>query len=247
MIETILLTAARILTLNQGSVLTNATGFFFQRDERLYLVSSRHVFIDETSRHRPDAFQIELHVSAEDVAQTIHFLIPLYHDGNALWREGFDRGGLIDVALIELDKHRLPEQCVLHAFSEAHLIDPAANQPEVGERLLIPGYPLGFSDTLHALPVVRHAIIASSFGMRFQGQGYFLTDARTHRGSSGAPVLMYSKHGEIGDGTLNCHLIGIHSARLDVVTRDVTVDEALGLNCAWYADVLMTLTEDNSE
>jgi len=35
----------------------------------------------------------------------------------------------------------------------------------------------------------------------------------------------------------------VHSARLDSGTRDVEVDEALGLNCAWYADILMTLTE----
>lgn len=27
----------------------------------------------------------------------------------------------------------------------------------------------------------------SLFGLRFQGEGYFLTDARTHRGTSGAP------------------------------------------------------------
>ncbi|MCK7502387.1 MAG: hypothetical protein MZW92_80370 [Comamonadaceae bacterium] len=40
------------------------------------------------------------------------------------------------------------------------------------------------------MPVVRHAVIASSFGLRFQGEGYFLTDARTHRGTSGAPVVM---------------------------------------------------------
>ena len=38
-------------------------------------------------------------------------------------------------------------------------------------------------------------------------------------------------------------LLGIHSARLDMLTRDTRVDEALGLNCAWYADVLMTLTQ----
>lgn len=61
---------------------------------------------------------------------------------------------------------------------------------EVGSPLLIVGFPLGFHDTLHHLPVVRHAAIASSFGVRFQGHGYFLTDARTHRGTSGAPVVM---------------------------------------------------------
>jgi hypothetical protein len=26
--------------------------------------------------------------------------------------------------------------------------------------------------------------------------------------------------------------------------RDLELDEALGLNCAWYADILMTLTAD---
>jgi len=245
-IEPLMLTAARINTLVQGNVLTNATGFFFQRNERLYLVSSRHVFIDEASGHFPDGLRIELHTSDENVAQTVFFLIPLYRDGKALWHQGVDGGGEIDVAVIELDRHQLPDPCVLHAFTEAHLIDPAVHAPQVGEALLIPGYPLGFSDTLHALPVVRHAIIASSFGLRFKGQGYFLTDARTHRGSSGAPVLMRPPGGQVGDGVLNCYLLGIHSARLDAVTRDAAVDEALGLNCAWYADILLTLTAQSS-
>jgi hypothetical protein len=34
----------------------------------------------------------------------------------------------------------------------------------------------------------------------------------------------------------------VHSSRLDVGTRDLKLDEALGLNCVWYADILMTLT-----
>ena len=39
-------------------------------------------------------------------------------------------------------------------------------------------------------------------------------------------------------------LLGIHSVRLDVGGRVVSEDEALGLNCAWYADILLTLTAD---
>lgn len=39
-------------------------------------------------------------------------------------------------------------------------------------------------DTLHHMPVARRAALASSFGLRFQGEGYFLTDARSHRGTS---------------------------------------------------------------
>jgi hypothetical protein len=89
------------------------------------------------------------------------------------------------------------------------------------------------------LPVVRQAVIASSFGLRFQGQGYFLTDARTHHGTSGAPVVM---HDDGGDAELPWKLLGVHSARLEMVGRSQQVEESLGLNCAWYADILLTLT-----
>jgi hypothetical protein len=92
------------------------------------------------------------------------------------------------------------------------------------------------------MPVVRQAIVASSFGLRFQGEGYFLTDARTHRGSSGAPIVMRVTEPEADIRELPWRLLGVHSARLDV-GRDLEQDEALGLNSAWYADILMTLTK----
>ena len=42
-IEPLLLTAARIDTFDGPRPLTSASGFFFARDDRLYLVTSRHV------------------------------------------------------------------------------------------------------------------------------------------------------------------------------------------------------------
>ena len=44
-------------------------------------------------------------------------------------------------------------------------------------------------------------------------------------------------------GDLSWKLLGVHSARMDMPTRDALRDESLGLNCTWYADILMTLTE----
>jgi len=90
---------------------------------------------------------------------------------------------------------------------------------------------------------VRQAVVASSFGLRFKGEGYFLTDARTHRGTSGAPVVMRASEQAPALGDLPWMLLGVHSARLDVGTRSLNLDEALGLNCAWYPDILLTLTE----
>ncbi len=238
-IDSLLLACARLCTFSGARPLTNASSFFFERDGRLFLATSRHVMRDEPSGHRPDRIEIDLHVDPENVAQFAAFSIPLYADDAPLWRQGIDGAGEVDVAVIEIDRAALPAPCAFRAFTPAHLVDPAEDV-DIGASVLIVGFPLGFHDTLHHTPVARQAAIASAFGLRFQGQGYFLTDARTHRGASGAPVVM--RNAEAGDD-LPWRLLGVHSSRLDVGTRDLNQDEALGLNCAWYADILMTLTE----
>jgi hypothetical protein len=241
-IESLLLAAARVVTFDGERLLTNASGFFFEREGRLFLVTSRHVMIDEPSKHFPDRIEIELHIDPGIMAQSTGFSMPLYQGGKSVWRQGRDTGGDIDVAVLEIERAALPATAVLRAFRPEHLCEPS-ELVEVGSSLLVVGFPLGFHDALHHLPVVRHAVNASSFGLRFQGKGYFLTDARTHRGTSGAPVVMRARgrEGELGD--LPWMLLGVHSSRMDVGTRDLKLDEALGLNCAWYADILLTLTE----
>ena len=49
-----------------------------------------------------------------------------------------------------------------------------------------------------------------------------------------------------GRDDLPWKLLGIHSSRMDMGSRDLEHDESLGLNCAWYADILMTLTDDDA-
>lgn len=238
-VDSLLLTAARIATFEHDRGLTNASGFFFQRDDRLFLATSRHVLIDAPTAHHPNRIEIEVHTDADDLAKVVGFSVMLYEDGKSVWRQAVDGGGEVDVALIEIDRDALPDNVLLQAFTPEHL-QASDSAVEVGTPLLIVGFPLGFQDTLHHLPVVRQSVVASAFGLRFQGEGYFLTDARTHRGTSGAPVVMRSP---AAGGALPWRLMGVHSARLDMVTRDKVLDESLGLNCAWYADILMTLSE----
>ncbi len=240
-VEPLLLTALRILTFDGGRQLTNASGFFFARDGRLFVVTSRHVIFDEASGHFPNRIEIELHTARDDLARSTGFSMPLYRDGKSIWRQGLDVAGGIDVALLEVERNALPPTTAYHAFTPDHLLDPSTSV-EIGTSLLVVGFPLGFHDSLHHMPVVRHAIVASSFGLRFQGQGYFLTDARTHRGISGAPVVMRAGSEKSDMDDLPWMLLGIHSARLDIGTREIELDEALGLNCAWYADILLTLS-----
>lgn len=82
---------------------------------------------------------------------------------------------------------------------ESH-VDPA-NAVEATQ-FLIPLFRDGKSlwhegiDSAGGVDVARRGIIATSFGLRFQGEGYFLTDARMHRGASGTPVVARATAGQ---------------------------------------------------
>jgi S1-C subfamily serine protease len=238
--EPLLLTTARLSTFSGERPLSAASGFFFAREERLFLVTSRHVLHDPTTSHLPDRLEVTLHLDRELLSQTTVASLPLYRHGTALWRQARDSAGDVDVAVLPLDQQALPSHAVLECFTPENVAN-AFDSVEAGTPVLVPGYPLGFFDTVHHLPVVRAGCVASSFGVRFQGKGFFLTDVRTHRGSSGSPVVQRLD----GDGTgLPWRLLGVHSSRMDMNDRDAAADESLGLNCAWYADVILALSNE---
>jgi S1-C subfamily serine protease len=237
-IDPLLLSVARITTFSGDRVLTAASGFFFGRGDRLFLVTARHVLVDQPSGHYPDRIDMTVHTDTVDLRRCAVHSVPLYREQMSAWRQARDSGGEVDVAAIELDPAALPAGAAYRPFGLSHL-QGAMDDIGIGSSALVVGFPLGFFDTRHNLPVARQATIASAFGVRFQGQGCFLTDARTHRGSSGAPVVLRDP---AGDPALPWRLLGIHSSTLDMATRQQGVDESLGLNCVWYADILDTLT-----
>jgi hypothetical protein len=239
----VLLSTTPINTWLGSQALSSASGFFFRSELRLFLVTNRHVLVDVPSGHFPDRIEIVLHTDPRDLTRHAVFSMPLYRDGLGLWRQANDTGGSVDVAVIEIDVDRLPESAVLQPFDAEHLV-PRDETVTIGDALTVIGFPLGFQDTVHHLAVARAASIASAYGVRFQQQGYFLTDARTHRGSSGAPVLRRRRHAPPGDDSpQSWQLLGVHSTRMDMRTRDRVSDESLGLNCVWYADVLPALVQ----
>ncbi|MCA3219507.1 MAG: trypsin-like peptidase domain-containing protein [Burkholderiales bacterium] len=237
--DPLLLACTQVSTWLGARLLTTASGFFFTRDARLFVVTSRHVLFDAPTQHMPDAIGLTLHTDAADLTRVASIAVPLYENGRARWRQGEDSGGAIDVAAIEVDRALLPAGVQIETFGPAHL-QARLEEVALGTPLLVVGFPLGFHDTRHYLPVARHGAVASAFGVRFQGQGCFLTDARTHRGMSGAPVVMRAT---ASPEPLNAMLLGVHSSRMDMSSRDLAQDDTLGLNLAWYADILVTLTE----
>lgn len=236
-VDPLMLAVVRLSTSREGLGLTRATGFLLRRDDREFLVSCRHVFFDAPSGHFPDQIEVELHADLHNLARAAVLPVPLYHEGVAVWRQGSDGAGEVDVAVIEIRKDLLRGAPARAAF-DLHDLAPDAPAVPLGQPVLIVGFPMGFHDELHHLPVARSGIVSSSYGWRFGGLGYFLTDAKTHRGLSGAPVVMR----DTTRPELPWRLLGIHSARLEGQHREFAVDETLGLNCSWYPDILHVLT-----
>jgi hypothetical protein len=239
--EPLLLSVCRLSTFTGDRSLSASTGFFFERERRLFLVTSRHVFHDAPSQHFPDRISFGVHGDPVDLTRIAVVDLPLYGNGTALWTQAGDSGGDIDVAALELPPDALPAIVRASAFTLASLCRDPDSVP-LGAPVVLACFPLGFYDTTYLLPVARQGSVASPYGIRFQGRGCFVTDARMHRGSSGAPVVMRRPDRHEGGGPWM--LLGVHSARMDMGDRDTGQDDMLGLNLAWYADILATLTDD---
>jgi hypothetical protein len=240
MYETLRLSTTQILTFKGRRPLTQASGFFFSREGHLFLVTSGHVLRDAANDHFPDRISIAQQPGANTGTPSTGLSIPLYCKGKGTWRQCQVIRRDVDVAEIEIDQSRL-QATKLCAFTPQHL-QPTLCDIEVGQPLLVVGFPLGAHHAPHHLPVVPQAVVASSFGLRLRGQGLFLTDARLHGGTSGSPVVIRARASDTSCRYLPWKLLGVHSSRQDVGTCDRQIDESLGLNVAWHADVLMALT-----
>ena len=241
-IDTMYLRVAKVQTFIGAQPLTNATGFFFLHDEFLYLVTARHVVIQEAEEHRPDRLELSLHSDPTDLQRRSDLSIPLYHDGVPQWFQHPRYESEVDLVAVAINDPRVLSSHAVLAFRQDDIGSMHSVMP-LGQDVLILGFPLGFHDTLHNLPLVRSATIASSFPHPFKGEPYFLTDGRMHRGMSGSPVIVRSpgRTEYFGDRPPGWKLIGVHTSALDVSDRDPDLDERLALNTTWYASLILDL------
>jgi S1-C subfamily serine protease len=243
-VHEIVLTAAFVFQLKAGAQIGTASGFFYTRGEDLFLVTNRHVCRDEATGSNPDVLRLTLHTDANDLKKTASLDIPLYHHGKPVWRT-HPTFKDADVALVKLDVAAVKKKFIIKAFSKDSFL-PADLPLNPGEDVFVMGYPYGVHDTVFALPIFRSAMIASSYGIPFQGQPFFLTDANLHPGTSGSPVVTKPKSAWVDDkgntrlmtGTIY-YLVGVHSAILSVnSTGPNPTSIPLGLGTAWYAQLI---------
>ncbi len=237
--EELFVRVVKVETWKDEMRLTNASGFFYEDSGNLFLVTNRHVVINEAAGHQPDSIRLLLHTDRNDLTANEPVTVPLYVNGIRQWREHPIYGSNVDVVTVMINDSEQFRNYYIAAFGPKDILTGQETLPP-GQSVLIVGFPLGFVDSVHNLPIIRQAVVASDFAHPFKGEQYFLTDARMHRGTSGAPVVARLKRATevVGQFEDQWCLLGVHSASLDVSDRDPLQDDRLGLNSAWYARLI---------
>lgn len=243
-VDPVLMSIVRVRLARDGEEMGTATGFFFAKDGRIYLVTNRHVARSERREMQPTHFRVHLHRSPADLGQNVWITLPLFdEEGRPRWLE--DKKSESDILCLEVEeiRRRAAEKSVaISALSEADFVPDHVNF-ELGQELLVIGYPRGYHDDVHNLPVIRYATLASPYPIPFQGKPLALIDANLHPGTSGSPVILkpssISRGGRSADlsARRRVYLIGVHSSSVGAILKDGGKDP-LGLHLIWFARLI---------
>jgi hypothetical protein len=236
MISDINFTTAPIRMFKNNVELGSASGFFFTRNERKYFITNRHVVIKESENFFPDTIKLRLHLNKTNLNYNLELTINLYNQlGNRNWLEHFDYSNIeCDIIAIPLNENILDRTNfdIFYSCCITFIDSKLTNIPELNPfgDVVVVGYPLGFYDFTNNLPVYRKAMVASQYGVNFNGKPYFLIDTNLHPGTSGSPVVN-THHTLFKENGFNeaYKLFGIHSA------EHTMKGKPLGLNVVWYS------------
>lgn len=225
----------QVIEQKNGQNIGTASGFFYKNKNIEYLITNRHVVLDSLKSHFPDKLQLKTHADKNNLSDNYIIEIVLFdNNGKRLWLEHPDYyNKKCDIVAIPLTQKTLLGtnyndfiKSKINTFSaDIQLLDK--NIQSFGNAIVI-GYPLGNSDVSNNLPIYRNAMIASEYGINFNGRECFLIDARLHKGTSGSPVINSPNNILIENGQ------SIHSAAPILLGILSAGNEELGLNFVWY-------------
>ena len=213
-----------VFLMNGQQAVQQGTGFFFASTkadgtpDTVFLVTNYHVVTGRPplSKEAPlgDRVQFLIHEDRVDLARVRHLELPLYDATHQPLWVASDSVPDADVVLLPIPPEAYA-RVSLFVFTEAHTHGDIKMRPTSGATLL--GYPYGFADTAHDLPVWKTGHIASEPSVDFDNRPVFLVDVSAFPGMSGSPVLAVengiyeSEEGTMRSGRV-LKLLGVFSA-----------------------------------
>lgn len=246
MIPDIVLSVARLRASDGRGGVMVGSGFFYKRRGRLYYITNRHLVVKEGTNYHPDEIVLSLLPggrpgTCEDVT------IGLYDGRRPAWTEHPKYKNGVDVVSIPIERRM--GRYAIRPLTRDDLVPDGVNL-DLGQDLLVLGFPQGLGAGASGLPLARSASLASPHRMGLDGSPYMLIDARLHPGTSGSPVLTRSTRlARLPDGSYvlspggKKYLVGIHSAGVSwEPAGEEQRGDPLGLHVCWSAELLDAMT-----
>lgn len=220
------------------------TGFFYSNltSQSRFLITNRHVIIEENKGYQPNLIRIRLHTDTTDVTENEEYDIPLYNSTRRLWREPKQIGA--DIVAIPVDVSDLGVKGMhVVSFASNNLL-PSEIQLHLNDDVFVLGYPLDIFDRLHNLPSAIGGTLASPYPLPWNGNPYFLVNAPLDQGTSGSPVITKFKSSwRLRDGRqldigYAIFLLGINSSTFPAREGD----EPKQMNAAYFATDIEYMT-----
>jgi hypothetical protein len=217
-----------------------ATGFFYGNDNKIFLITNRHVVIDEKTNYFPNIVRLRLHTNANDLTQNKIYDIDLWNKHKRRWIEPTQSA---DIIAIPIEEDLLTGGFLFKYFNRANLL-PSNIQLQIAEDVFVTGYPLGVYDDIHNLPILRNGIIASAYPIPFRCQPYFLVDSYLVEGMSGSPVMTKFKDtwrtrdGTVPNQGFSFYILGIISSTFPVPEGG----KPLELTTTYFAEIIEQMT-----
>ena len=254
-----------VVLMNGARPVSQGTGFFFAsttidgKPDTVFLVTNYHVVAGRApltpGPRAGDRIRFILHESSTELTRVRQVELPLYDQrGDPLWVAS-DAVPSADVVLIPVPAEVYRDISVI-VFIEAHTRGDIKIRPSSVATLL--GYPYGFFDESHFLPVWKTGHVASEPSVDFNDLPTFLVDVSAFPGMSGSPVLAVANGiYESEDGTMHSgrvlKLLGIFSAmpivrekkaaEVNGLTETQTTEINLQLGYVWKAALIADLAK----
>jgi hypothetical protein len=191
------------------------TGFYFLHNQRLFLVTNKHVVrgVTDGSFIVPRA-KIKSENKTPILGQGIRIS---FSEANFIGHPDES----VDVAAMNVSGVFTELEAKGDFIYWKNIQESNAPTKEIVDKFIGPveeiifvGYPSGIWDTKNILPIVRQGATATPYYVDFEGKKQFLIDASVFPGSSGSPVFFYyagshaDKEGNLYAGS-RVHFLGI--------------------------------------
>jgi len=240
--------SVRINLLCNDNPIGNATGFFYEYDNNLYVVSNWHVFSGRNPntgqpRHPsggvPDTIEMALWLKQRIGDWNLTRMSTDDVNGEALWLQ-HPAGQDVDVAVCRVNQ--ISDEIAIYSLPRPdETLDMAV---EVAMDVFIVGFPLGLSHQ-NVFPVWKRGSVATEPQLQINDLPVFLVDSATREGMSGSPVYLRSfghcihENGNISlsDRPVS-RFVGVYSGRYGADD-----ESAAQLGRVWHRNVIIEIIE----